>query len=40
MDMLEHANVYKLMRNGLQDAKIEGRIYPHLFRHTGATILA
>lgn len=37
---LEHANVYKFMRKGLQDAKIERRIYPHLFRHTRATILA
>ena len=37
---LEHANVYKFMRKGLHDAKIERRIYPHLFRHTRATILA
>ena len=37
---LEHANVYKFMRKGLQEAKIERRIYPHLFRHTRATILA
>ena len=37
---LEHANVYKFMRKGLNDAKIERRIYPHLFRHTRATILA
>jgi integrase len=37
---LEHANVYKFLRKGLNDAKIERRIYPHLFRHTRATILA
>ncbi|MCL5439619.1 MAG: site-specific integrase [Candidatus Thermoplasmatota archaeon] len=37
---LEHANVYKFLRKGLKDAKIERRIYPHLFRHTRATILA
>jgi integrase len=37
---LEHANVYKFMRKGIHDAKIERRIYPHLFRHTRATILA
>ena len=37
---LEHANVYKFMRKGLHDAGIERRIYPHLFRHTRATILA
>ncbi|MCL4444688.1 MAG: site-specific integrase [Candidatus Thermoplasmatota archaeon] len=32
--------MYKFMRKGLQEAKIERRIYPHLFRHTRATILA
>ena len=37
---LEHANIYKFIRKGLTDAKIERRIYPHLFRHTRATILA
>ena len=37
---LEHANVYKFLRKGLKEAKIERRIYPHLFRHTRATILA
>ena len=37
---LEHANVYKFMRKGLQVAKIKRRIYPHLFRHTRVTILA
>jgi integrase len=37
---LEHANVYKFIRKGLKEAKIERRIYPHLFRHTRATILA
>ena len=37
---LEHANVYKFLRKGLKDAKIERRIYPHLFRQTRATILA
>ena len=37
---LEHANVYKFLRKGLKEANIERRIYPHLFRHTRATILA
>ena len=37
---LEHANIYKFLRKGLHDAKIDRRIYPHLFRHTRATILA
>ncbi len=37
---LEHANVYKFLRKGLHEAKIERRIYPHLFRHTRTTILA
>lgn len=37
---LEHANIYKFLRKGLHNAKIDRRIYPHLFRHTRATILA
>ena len=37
---LEHANVYKFLRKGLKESNIERRIYPHLFRHTRATILA
>lgn len=37
---LEHANVYKFLRKALKQARIERRIYPHLFRHTRATILA
>ena len=31
---LEHANVDKFLREALKEAKIERRIYPHLFRHT------
>ena len=37
---LEHASIYKFLRKGLHDAKIDRRNYPHLFRHTRATILA
>lgn len=37
---LEHANIYKFLRNGLHDAGIGRRIYSHLFRHTMASILA
>jgi integrase len=37
---LEHANVYKFIRKAVSEAKLERRIYPHLFRHTRATILA
>jgi integrase len=37
---LEHANVYKFLRKALKEAKIERRIYPHLFSHTRATMLA
>jgi integrase len=37
---LEHANVYRSLRRALEKGKIDRRIYPHLFRHTRATMLA
>ena len=37
---MKYANICKFLRKGLHDAKIDRRIYPHLFRHTRATILA
>lgn len=37
---LGHANVYKFLRKAVEEAKIGRRIYPHLFRHTRATLLA
>ncbi|KQB36495.1 site-specific integrase [Acidiplasma cupricumulans] len=40
--MLEYHNVYAIIRNSIRNAGLdpERRIYPHLFRHTRATILA
>ncbi len=40
--MMEYQNVYSTIRNAVRNAGLdpERRIYPHLFRHTRATILA
>ena len=37
---LKQSAVYKFLRKALKEMKIERRIYPHLFRHTRATMLA
>ena len=37
---MDHVNTYKALRLTLKRAGIKRRIYPHLFRHTRATILS
>ncbi|MEM3676455.1 MAG: tyrosine-type recombinase/integrase [Thermoplasmataceae archaeon] len=37
---LEYNHVYKALRMALKRAGISRRIYPHMFRHTRATILS
>ncbi len=38
--MMEYSNVYASLRDSMHSAGIYRRIYPHLFRHTRATLLA